>query len=68
MKITSDTLDNMAIKDIEALRKDIYEREGRFETFIRIDHPEANILPTDKQTVLFDILQIPAFFYPSGVV
>lgn len=66
IKIGSDDLDKMPIKDIEHLRRDIYGQEARYNTRIAFDHPEANLLPPGERRITIDIMQIPAFYFPSG--
>ena len=68
LTINSDSLDKLSIKDIEALRLDIHNREAMFESTIEFDHPEADYLPTNERKVTMDILFIPAFYFPSGVI
>ena len=52
-------LDELSIKDIEYLRKSIYEIEGRVGTEVAYKHPI-----TDEDTYI-DVLGVVAFFFPS---
>lgn len=55
-------LDSLPIKDIEYLRKQIKEYEGRVDTEIIFDHPVE-----DKNEVL-DVISAVAFFFPSEAI
>lgn len=68
LTLNSDALDKLSIKDIEALRLDIHQREAKFESIIDFDHPEAEYLPSSERKITMDILFIPAFYFPSGVI
>jgi hypothetical protein len=52
----------MEILDIEALREDISNNEGKIDTILTLNHPEKDEL------IRVDIFQVVSFFIPSGVV
>jgi hypothetical protein len=51
----------MEIIDIELLRKEVFDKEGKSDTTIKIQHPQKEVLTT------VDVLQVVTFFIPSGV-
>jgi hypothetical protein len=51
-------LDNLAIVDIEHLRKIIRKYEGRVDTEVKFPHPEI-----DGKMEIFDALGSESFFY-----
>lgn len=59
-------LDKLSLVDIEALRKAIYEAEGKFPTELKFEHPEADLKPSAEKYVVTDLLGEIAFFFPSG--
>lgn len=61
-------LDNLAIKDLEFLRKSIKEREGQVDTEIMFEHPEAESKPANEREVVVDVLGVLAFFFPSEAI
>lgn len=61
-------LDNLSFVDIEALRKRIQEVEGRVDTEIMFEHPEAEVRSQSEREVVVDVLSTPAFFFPSEAI
>lgn len=61
-------LDNLAYKDIEALRSKIKEVEGKVDTEIMFEHPEAQYKAADEKEVVVDVLGTVAFFFPSEAI
>jgi len=61
-------LDNLSLRDIEKLRKAIKEAEGRIDTEIRFEHPDAERLPKHEKWVIVDLLDVLAFFFPSEAI
>jgi len=61
-------LDDMDIKDIEALRKEVLKGEGKVDTEIRFKHPEAEHKSEEKKYVVVDVLDSICFFFPSGMI
>jgi hypothetical protein len=59
-------LDRLPLKDIEALRTDIYENEGDIDTTISFEHPLPKM--GDANIVKVDVLNVISFFYPSGKI
>lgn len=66
--MNSDALDKLSTKDIEHLRKQIHETEALFDSSISFAHPEAEYLPMNERRVRMDLLSVPAFYFPSGVI
>lgn len=63
----ADTLDKMEIDDIETLRFDMKEKEGRFNSIFVFDHPEAHLMGDNKEVSL-DLLQLPVFYFPLNSI
>ena len=61
-------LDNLGLKDIEALRKNIKDIEGVVDTEISFVHPEAEMKPQAEKNVVIDVLSVLAFFFPSEAI
>lgn len=61
-------LDKLAYKDIEALRKAIKDYEGRVDTEIMFEHPEAEFKAGAEKDVIIDVLGVTAFFFPSEAI
>jgi hypothetical protein len=61
-------LDNQSVLDIEFLRKTIREREGRVDTQIMFEHPEAETKVGAEKEVVIDVLGVMAFFFPSEAI
>jgi len=61
-------LDRTSIPDIEFLRKTIKEREGRVDTEIMFEHPEAETKGPNEKEVVVDVLTEKAFFFPSEAI
>lgn len=61
-------LDNMHIKDIEYLRAYIKKVEGRVDTELRFEHPDADRLPAQEREVVVDLLGLVPFFFPSEAI
>lgn len=61
-------LDNMHIKDIEFLRSYIKKVEGRVDTELRFEHPDADRLSTGEREVVVDLLGLVPFFFPSEAI
>lgn len=61
-------LDTLHLADIEHLRGFIKEVEGRVDTEIMFEHPEAQYLPPDEQKVIVELMGEPVFFFPSGAI
>lgn len=61
-------LDRLSYKDISALRIFIKDVEGRVDTEISIEHPEAQFLTPSEQEVVIDVMGSLDFFFPSGVI
>lgn len=59
-------LDNMSLRDIEYLRKQIKATEGKVDTEIMFEHPEAET--QSQKTVVVDLLSVKAFFFPSEAI
>lgn len=53
-------LDDLGMKDIEAIRQKIYDFEGRVGTEIKFDDPSE-----ERDFITIDALGQPAFFFPS---
>ncbi len=68
LMMNSDTLDKLSTKDIEHLRKHIHDTEALFDSSISFPHPEAEYLPMNERRVRMDLLSVPAFYFPSGVI
>lgn len=62
------TLDSLAYKDIEFLRTVIKNCEGRVDTEIRFEHPDADNKSGDDKDVVLDVVGTVAFFFPSGSI
>jgi hypothetical protein len=60
--------DELGLKDLDTLRKEIKRCEGSFDTEVRFLHPNAENLPDDKKYVVIDLLGTINFFFPSGTV
>lgn len=61
-------LDNLPLKDIEALRDAIKGVSGKVDTEIRFRHPDADNLPETERWVTVNLLGTVGFFFPSGVL
>lgn len=61
-------LDNLGLKDIEALRGNIKSIEGNVDTEIFFTHPEAELKPKNEKDVIVDVLSVLAFFFPSEAI
>jgi len=61
-------LDNLAIKDIEALRSRIKEVEGQVDTEIMFEHPEAEYKSRGNKDVIIDVTNELAFYFPSEAI
>lgn len=61
-------LDRLAIKDIEHLRTVIKAHEGRVDTEIRFEHPEADNKPHNEKLIDIDLTGQLAFFFPSEAI
>jgi hypothetical protein len=53
-------LDKLSFIDIEHLRAEMYDIDGKIDTNIRFDHPE------EEKEITVDVLGVLAFFFPSG--
>jgi hypothetical protein len=67
LTIDANTLDKMEIDDIETLRLDMREKEGRFNSIFVFDHPEAHFM-SDGKEVSLDLLQLPVFYFPLNSI
>lgn len=61
-------LSKLSFKDIEHLRSVIKKMEGRVDTEIMFEHPEADSKPAGEKEVIMDVLGTVAFFFPSGAI
>lgn len=61
-------LDDLHLRDIEALRQAMKEGEGRVDTEIQFEHPEAEHKEPHEQIVTVDVISSINFFYPSGKI
>ena len=61
-------LDNLPLKDIEALREAINSVSGKVDTEIKFQHPNADDLPDEQKWVTVDLLGTIGFFFPSGAL
>lgn len=61
-------LNDLALQDIEYLRKSIRDHEGEVDTEIMFDHPEADSMPRNEKEVTMDVLNTVAFFFPSEAI
>jgi len=61
-------LDELALRDIEALRGEIKRVEGDVDTVITFEHPEAESKSAGEKYVLVDVLGVQAFFFPSEAI
>jgi hypothetical protein len=61
-------LDSLKYKDIEFLRTTIKQYEGRINTELSFEHPEAHLKPQNEKNIIVDLLGITAFFFPSEAI
>lgn len=61
-------LDDLGLKDIEALREDMKSAEGRVDTEIKFEHPDAENREPSEKWVVVDVLGTVNFFFPSGTI
>ena len=61
-------LDNMSLKDIEFLRTEIKRYEGKVDTEMMFEHPEAETRAPNDRNVIVDLLGVTAFFFPSEAI
>jgi hypothetical protein len=61
-------LDELALKDIEAIRTSIKAEEGAIDTEIKFEHPDAENLDPKDRFVIVDLLSTTVFFFPSGAI
>lgn len=68
INMSSADLDKLSYRDIEHLRKAIKDHEGRIDTEMKFEHPEAEIKDPHEKYVIVDLLQLKAFFFPSEAI
>jgi len=68
MQLTAGDLDDMNLKDLGFIRKIIKELEGRVDTELMFEHPEAKFLPQKEKNQVVDLLGEMAFFFPSEAI
>lgn len=68
VRMRSADLDNTPIPVLEIVRAVIHGVEGRVDTEVEFEHPDAEYLPPHQQTVVKDMLGEPNFFFPSGAI
>jgi hypothetical protein len=61
-------LDGLHLRDIEALRAAMKEGEGKVDTEIQFEHPEAEFKEGREKIVTVDVISSVNFFYPSGKI
>lgn len=62
------TLDNEHLADIEAIRRDIMDKEAKVDTVVILSHPHKDKVAEQYKYVHVDLLSVPAFFFPSQAI
>lgn len=61
-------LDSCSLLDIEAIRTNMKEVEGKVDTEISFLHPEEELKSASDKNVVIDVLGTIAFFFPSEAI
>lgn len=61
-------LDSLPLTDIEALRTKIKSVEGQVDTELIFPHPEAELKSRNEQSIIIDLTNELAFFFPSEAI
>lgn len=61
-------LDKLPMNDLEFMRLLIKYIEGKVDTEIMFEHPEAELKPLNEKQVIIDLTQQLSFFFQSGTI
>lgn len=57
----------IGMSDLAVITGSFKEHEGKVDTEVQFEHPNADQLPTHKRKVIVDLVGMVNFFYPSGI-